>query len=49
VAALLDIDSQTVSVFRTNQVQETLHAADTLTLPDVLPGFTVPVARLFRV
>ena len=49
VAALLDIDSQTVSVFRTNVVQETFHAADTLTLPDVLPGFSVPVARLFKV
>lgn len=49
VAVLLDIDTQTASVFRTNAVQEVFHAADTLTLPDVLPGFGVPVARLFRV
>ena len=49
VAVLLDIDTQTASVFRTQAVQEVFHAADTLTLPDVLPGFSVPVARLFRV
>jgi Uma2 family endonuclease len=49
VAVLLDIDTQTASVFRTNAVQEVFRAADTLTLPDVLPGFAVPVARLFRV
>ena len=24
------------------------HAADTLTAPDILPGFSVPVADLFR-
>ncbi len=49
VAVLLDIDTQTASVFRTHAVQEVFHATDTLTLPDVLPGFSVPVTRLFRV
>jgi Uma2 family endonuclease len=48
VAVLLDIDSQTASVFRANAVQQVFQTADTLTLPDVLPGFAVPVARLFR-
>lgn len=48
VAVLLDIDTRSVSVFRTNAVQEVFHATDTLALPDVLPGFGVPVARLFR-
>ena len=46
---LLDIDTRTASVFRTDAVQEVFHAADTLTLPDVLPGFAVPVDRLFKV
>ena len=49
VVLLLDPDTQTASVYRANAVQETFHAADTLTLPDVLPGFRVPVARLFKV
>lgn len=43
---VLDPDTQTASVYR-GTGQQILTAADTLTLPDVLPGFSVPVARFF--
>ena len=48
VVVLLDPDTQTASVYRSDVVQETRYAADALALPDVLPGFSVPVARLFK-
>ncbi|MBX3399078.1 MAG: Uma2 family endonuclease [Gemmataceae bacterium] len=44
---VLDPDGLTASVYRgTGQV--ILHAGDTLTLPDVLPNFAVPVAKFFE-
>lgn len=44
---VLDPDGVTASVYRgTGQV--ILHAGDTLTLPDVLPGFAIPVAKFFE-
>jgi len=46
VVVVIDPASATASLYReTGQV--ILHAGDELTLPDVLPGFAVPVARLF--
>lgn len=47
VVVILDGDSQTASTYRPNVVQEIFRVTDTLTLPDVLPGFSVPVAKLF--
>lgn len=47
VVVILDGDSQTASTYRPNVVQEIFRMADTLTIPDVLPGFSVPVAKLF--
>ncbi|HSQ57318.1 MAG TPA: Uma2 family endonuclease [Gemmata sp.] len=41
--------SQTVRVHRNKQPIAVLVAGDTLTAPDILPGFAVPVAELFRV
>ncbi len=43
-------DSRTASVYRDRPgtPQEVFHAGDTLTLPDVLPGFAVPVRRFFE-
>lgn len=45
---VLDIDSRTASVYR-NPVpnQSVLTDADTLSVPDVLPGWAVPVASFF--
>lgn len=47
VVVILDGDSLTASTYRPNVVQEIFRVTDTLTLPDVLPGFSVPVAKLF--
>jgi Uma2 family endonuclease len=44
----IDVDEQTVRIHRPNGVTQVLQAADTLTAPDLLPGFAVPVADLFR-
>ncbi len=48
VVILIDPDTRTVLVCRRGQPQQTLRVADDLTVPDVLPGFAVPVARLFE-
>jgi Uma2 family endonuclease len=47
VVVVVDPERVTVSTYRPGGEQEILREADTLTLPDVLPGFSVPVARLF--
>jgi len=47
VVAIVDPDTRTVSVHRDQGRQHILEEADALTLPDVLPGFSAPVARLF--
>jgi Uma2 family endonuclease len=48
VVVILDPRSETASVYRPDVVQEVLRAADTLTVPEVLPGFAVAVATLFE-
>ena len=45
---ILEPDRQTVHVHHRNGGYAFLRAADTLTAPDLLPGFSVPVADLFR-
>ncbi|MFM8272668.1 MAG: Uma2 family endonuclease [Gemmata sp.] len=45
---VLDPYTQTACAFRPNGPPLTLSAGDELTLPDVLPGFAVPVARFFE-
>jgi len=47
---VLDPDRCTASVYRndTQNPQQIFYRVDELTLPDILPGFTVPVARLFE-
>lgn len=49
VSAVLVVDPETKSVLvlRRGQDQQTFGESDTLVVPDVLPGFAVPVARLF--
>jgi Uma2 family endonuclease len=44
---VLDAATASASVYRATELQQIFHAADPLTVPDVLPGFTVPVGRLF--
>ena len=48
VVIVLDPDTLTASVYRPDTLQEILRAGDTLTIPDVLPGFAVAVDRLFE-
>lgn len=45
---VLDIDSRTASVYRNPVPNQTvLNDTDTLTVPEVLPGWSVPVAKFF--
>ncbi|MDB5313280.1 MAG: hypothetical protein JWO38_7482 [Gemmataceae bacterium] len=48
VVVILDPVTATASVYRDDAAQQIFKTGDTLTLPDVLPGFSVPVARLFE-
>ena len=48
VVLVADPEKETVSALRKGPTQEDFHAGDTLTVPDVLPGFAVEVARLFE-
>lgn len=49
VVVVLDPDTRTASTYRSDVAnpQRIFGSADTLTLPDVLPGFAVSVAALF--
>ena len=49
VAVVLDADPQerTITVHRRNALPVTLGVDDTLTLPDLLPGFSLRLARVF--
>jgi len=44
---LVSPDQQLMTVYRIAQEPQVFTRTDTLTLPDILPGFTFPVARLF--
>jgi Uma2 family endonuclease len=48
VVLVADPEKGTVSALRKGPTQEDFHDGDTLTVPDVLPGFAVEVARLFE-
>jgi len=47
VVVLLDPETATASVYRPDELQRIHDNGDELTLPDILPGFAVPVRRLF--
>jgi Uma2 family endonuclease len=47
VVVVLDDASASASVYRADELQQIFHNGDELTVPDVLPGFTVPISRLF--
>ena len=48
VVVILDPNTESASVFRSGTRQETFEKDQALTIPDVLPGFEVPVARFFE-
>jgi Uma2 family endonuclease len=47
VVAVIDPETRTVSLCRPRVMQEVLREGDTLALSDILPGFSIPVSRLF--
>ena len=48
VVVVIDSDTRTASVYRPDGSQVVLATTDTLTIPDILPGFAVEIARLFE-
>ena len=48
VVWVADPATQRVFAHRSNRPPEVLSAGDILTVPDIIPGFQVPVAELFR-
>jgi Uma2 family endonuclease len=48
VVCVLDPRHESVTVWDQDGPPHTLHKGDTLTLPTVLPGFELPIARLFE-
>lgn len=48
VVVLIDPDTATASVYRPDELQQIHDNGDELTLPDVLPGFAVPVRKFFE-
>ncbi len=48
VVLVLHPPKQTITAYRSGVEPMVFTVADTLTIPDVLPGFSVPVASLFQ-
>jgi Uma2 family endonuclease len=48
VVVILDPPTESASVYRPGTRQDIFEKDQTLTLPDVLPGFAVPVTRFFE-
>lgn len=47
VVLVADVETETIRASRSDGEAEIFRRDDTLTLPDILPGFSMPVARLF--
>lgn len=47
VVIVIDDDTKSVSVYRSDTVQQTLYRGQELAIPDVLPGFAVAVEKFF--
>ena len=47
IVLVFDADTQTVSMYRPDMLQQTLHVGETLELAELFPGFAVPVERFF--
>ncbi len=47
VVVLIDPKTSAVAVMRPDEFQQVFDNGDTLTIPDVLPGFSIPVKQLF--
>ncbi|MGL6097453.1 MAG: Uma2 family endonuclease [Fimbriiglobus sp.] len=47
VVVVLDPDTESAAVFRGDELPQRFHNGDEFTLPDILPGFAVPVKAFF--
>jgi Uma2 family endonuclease len=48
VVMVIDPETNSVGVFRPNELPVRFHNGDVVVLPDVLPGFAVPVGKFFE-
>lgn len=48
VVCIVDPNEQTISVYRPDESAKILSAESSLTLPDILPGFSVPIRKFFE-
>jgi Uma2 family endonuclease len=48
VVIVLDPETESLAVYRENELPIRMHNGDELTLPDVLPGFAVQVKKFFE-
>lgn len=48
VVVIVDPKTETATAHREEEFQQVFHNGDEFTLPDVLPGFAVPVAQFFE-
>ncbi len=48
VVIVLDPDTESLAVYRENELPIRMHNSDELTLPEVLPGFAVEVKKFFE-
>jgi Uma2 family endonuclease len=48
VVVILDEETETASVYRPGTAQQTLRSDETLTVPEILPGFAMRVGTLFE-
>lgn len=48
VVVVIDPETESLGVFRLNELPIRFHNGDVVVLPDILPGFAVPVAKFFE-
>lgn len=48
IVVVIDPSNKSANVYRDEGSPETIGPEDTLTVPDLLPGFSVPIARFFE-
>lgn len=48
VVVVIDPHTESLSVYRQDELQQIFHNGDEFTLPDVLPGFSAPARRFFE-
>lgn len=48
VVVLIDPSDQSATIFRSDEKPQTIHAEGSMTIPDLLPGFSLPLASLFE-